>query len=172
MTTWQTTLPDNLDPLLEKLITSTGSLTVLMRELAKEKFHLELIDEHFATATAEHAALLNLPSDKQCKQRQVKLHIDGKAIAIGYTVIGTDDLETIGKALKELGERSLGDLLFSDSSVERSRLQFALLKPDDELYRLAKPYIEDKKQQQPAWARRSVFTFRGAKLLVHEIFLI
>jgi chorismate--pyruvate lyase len=71
--------------------------------------------------------------------------------------------------MRGLGNRSLGTLLFTHPLVKRHSLHFKVLQPHHFLYRSATASLNE----PPArlWARRSLFTLRGAPLLVTEVFL-
>jgi hypothetical protein len=68
-----------------------------------------------------------------------------------------------------LGNRSLGTLLFTHPLVKRHPLYFKALQPHHPLYQSATAALDELPSR--LWARRSLFTLRGAPLLVTEVFL-
>ena len=73
------------------------------------------------------------------------------------------------RLLLTLGTRPLGAALFADPRVTRRPLRFRQIRRGHALYDAASRLIDG----APAclWARRSLFVFRGSRLLVTEVFL-
>ena len=74
-----------------------------------------------------------------------------------------------GKLLLTLGTRPLGAALFADPRVARQSLRFRQIRRGHELYDAACRRLDV--DAAVLWARRSVFVFRGSRLLVTEVFL-
>jgi chorismate--pyruvate lyase len=70
-------------------------------------------------------------------------------------------------AVRGLGNKPLGELLFSHPLVVRRPLHYKALHAHHPLYRSAVPGDAPER----LWARRSLFTLHGAPLLVTEVFL-
>jgi chorismate--pyruvate lyase len=71
--------------------------------------------------------------------------------------------------LLTLGTRPLGAALFADPRVARQSLRFRQIRRGHELYAAACQRLNV--TAAALWARRSVFVFRGSRLLVTEVFL-
>ena len=65
--------------------------------------------------------------------------------------------------------RPLGAALFADPRVARQSLRFRQVRRGHELYDAARRRLDV--DSAVLWARRSLFVFRGSRLLVTEVFL-
>ncbi len=71
--------------------------------------------------------------------------------------------------MSDLGNRSLGSLLFTHPLVIRQPLHYKALRSHHPLYRSAAAVLTDAPDR--LWARRSLFYLHDAPLLVTEVFL-
>lgn len=71
--------------------------------------------------------------------------------------------------LRALGETSLGDWAFAQSSAKRGPIEVACLSTADDLYRRALP--DDGIRPVALWGRRSMLTAAGASIFIYECFL-
>ncbi|MDX1656372.1 MAG: chorismate lyase, partial [Candidatus Competibacteraceae bacterium] len=74
-----------------------------------------------------------------------------------------------GRRLTRLGNRSLGEVLFSDPTVTRGAVEVARVGPASWLHQRAWP--GPRHDLRPLWGRRSLFWLAGRPLLVCELFL-
>jgi len=101
--------------------------------------------------------------------REVLLHCDGVATVFAQTEIPVSTLSDEQKQLTELGNTSLGRVLFQNKSLQRGHIEIAEFSMGSEVHQLS-----DSLQQDCAhslWARRSVFYIENKPLLVSEVFL-
>ncbi|MBR9828944.1 MAG: chorismate lyase [Oceanospirillales bacterium] len=134
-----------------------GSLTRRLTRAAQGQFGVRVLSQRWAMPTADEARALGMPRRQVALIREVELlgH-EGTAWVYARSVLPATTLTGRERRLKLLGNRSLGSLMFSDPSLQRSPLQACCLSAA-----AGKPY----------WARRSVFRLHGKPLLVCEVFL-
>lgn len=144
------------------------SLTARLRALAPN-FRVQLLDQGEARALGDEAALLGQPAARCMLVRQVLLHCHGEPCVFARTVAPRATLVGRYRRLLALGERPLGEVLFTDRHIRRGPMQVACLLPQHALYRQAVAVLAG--QPSALWARRSLFYLAGRPLLVNEVFL-
>lgn len=164
---WRTFLP-GIEAGYAPWLRTDGSLTLRIQQRC-ENFSVCNVDNRLATAVYDETALLGLPAQQKIYTREVFLHADGKPVVFAHSVVAAQHLCGTWHALRNLGNRPLGALLFAHPLVCRSVLHFHALKPNHPLYRRAAAALDTPPQK--LWARRSLFILHNAPLLVTEIFL-
>ncbi|CAG9934204.1 chorismate--pyruvate lyase family protein [Candidatus Nitrotoga arctica] len=164
---WRTFLP-GIEAGYAPWLRTDGSLTLRIQQRC-ENLSVRNVHNRLATAIYDEAALLGLPAQQKIYTREVFLHADGKPVVFAHSVVATQHLCGAWYALRNLGNRPLGALLFAHPLVRRSVLHFHALKPNHPLYRRAAVALDTPPQK--LWARRSLFILRNAPLLVTEVFL-
>ncbi|CAH1387868.1 chorismate--pyruvate lyase family protein [Candidatus Nitrotoga sp. M5] len=164
---WHTFLPD-IEAGYAPWLRTDGSLTLRIQQRC-DNFRVCNVHNHLATAVYDETALLGLPAQQKIYTREVFLHADGKPVVYAHSVVAAQHLCGAWHALRNLGNRPLGALLFAHPLVQRSALHFRALKPNHPLYQRAAVTLATPPQK--LWARRSLFILRNAPLLVTEIFL-
>ncbi|BBJ24119.1 chorismate--pyruvate lyase family protein [Candidatus Nitrotoga sp. AM1P] len=164
---WRTFLP-GIEAGYAPWLRTDGSLTLRIQQRC-ENFSVCNVHNRLTTAIYDETALLGLPAQQKIYTREVFLHADGKPVVFAHSVVAAEHLCGAWHALRNLGNRPLGALLFTHPLVRRSVLHFHALKPNHPLYRRAAIALDTPPQK--LWARRSLFILRNAPLLVTEIFL-
>lgn len=109
-------------------------------------------------------------SNRQQWVREVYLLGQGRARVFAHSVIPRAAMRGHFATLKRLGQRPLGEALFANPRIRRSTMQFAKLS-------IHHPWVREQltrvpaSTRQPLWARRSLFQWGQAKLMVTEVFL-
>lgn len=134
-----------------------GSLTRRLQLRCRHSFHVEVANEGFLMPSAEEALTLGIPHRQQAWVREVRLCGDGQPWVLARTIIPLAALEGPGRRLRHLGRIPLGAWLFSRREWSRGPLQAGLCH-----------HLTD---DQPCYARRSVFASGHHCLLVGEYFL-
>ncbi|WP_413700405.1 chorismate--pyruvate lyase family protein [Psychromonas sp. KJ10-10] len=101
--------------------------------------------------------------------REVFLYCDEKPVIFAQTEIPFSTLTAEQSRLAEIGEQSLGKILFQDPSMLRGQIEVTEFHKDSLFHQLA-----DDLQQSTShslWARRSLFYLENKPLLVSELFL-
>lgn len=145
-----------------------GSLTRRIQQRCKI-FTVRPVRSGLARVACDEAALLGLPYDRNAFSREVFLYADGKPVVFAHSACAHEHLRGAWSAVRGLGNRSLGTLLFTHPLVERQPLHFKALHFHHPLYQSAAVVLGDAPQK--LWARRSLFYLHNAPLLVTEVFL-
>lgn len=135
----------------------SGSLTARLVALSAGDFRVEVVAQGWGRPNLSEARALRIDPRLRVLVREVRLIGHGQAWVHARSLIPSTTLTGPHRKLAHLGNRPLGEVLFQDPSMERSPIETALVP----LYR----------DNQRAWARRSVFRLDGKPLLVSEVFL-
>lgn len=152
-------LPDH--PLADWLI-DEGSLTRRLRDAGEGDFRVELLGQGRRPARFDEAAALKLSEGKELWVREVLLHTAGAPRIFARSVAPLASLEASSLNLTELGNRSLGELLFTDAQIRRGPI---------EVSRYPAAWLPPAVRSEGCWARRSRFADGRLQLLVCEVFL-
>jgi len=143
-----------------------GSLTQRIRERC-ELFTVRPVRSGLARIAFDESALLGLAPHRLAWSREVFLYADGQPVVFAHSACAPQHLRGAWGAVRGLGNKPLGELLFSHPLVVRRPLHYKALHAHHPLYRSAVPGDAPER----LWARRSLFTLHGAPLLVTEVFL-
>jgi chorismate--pyruvate lyase len=164
MTDWLS----NRDSLTERLVAHS------------QQFRVQRLYQGRARCLQDEFMEIDLPRVQQVVEREVLLCCDEVPVVYAHTVLPLHANAYQWPLFASLGNRSLGTTLFSDPLVRRGPLQYARLRPAHPLMRrIARLALLELSEQSELselsesylLARRSVFTRRGSKLLVTEVFL-
>lgn len=165
-------LPASVPKHLCSWLRAEVSLTKRLQQLGH--FQVKVIREEWARCHPSECELLGIAHDILVWQREVVLMVNSIPWIVARSCIPPSTLDNISP-LKTLGERSLGDVIFSELNGTRESLEFTALLPTHELFNWAKhyspPYSQQPNHQEEQWARRSVLVVEQHRLLVNEVFL-
>ncbi len=148
---------------LSAALTTPGSLTEYLQASGR-LFAVDVLFQGNDTALSDEAALLGNPAAAYA--RHVALTLDGQTVVVARSVCRAGCPHWQDRL--DRGRRSLGLTLFGEMpALVRSPLAYALLGTGDPRHALAAPLCGD----APLPARRCLFTFEGAPLIVTELFL-
>ena len=120
------------------------------------------------------ARRLRCPAGARAHGREVVLLADGVPVVFARSVLQAVHARGTWKAIRGLGNRALADLLFGLPAAQRSSFEFARFAPGSGLaasvHRRWRDATATDWGRREVWARCSVFTRRGARLLVTECF--
>lgn len=168
-TRWHTPQRRLMPVALASWLTDSGSLTQRLRAHAKQDFSVQLLATHWRKPLPDECLLLGIPLTEMAYQREVLLMDGGQANVYARTVIPLATFKAMKQRFNTLGNKPLGDLLFTDPSVKRGPIEIACLKPSQWLYEMA--VLDELVHPEKLWGRRSHFYLSDKKLLVNEIFL-
>lgn len=155
--------PAPLDPALHDwLFVDKGSLTRRLTALAEGAFSVTPLTEGWQQLRDEECAALDVADGSQGWVREVYLRGHQERWVFARSVAARSALEQSGLDLPHLGNRSLGELLFSDPAFARGPLE-ARRYPD--------AWLPPDVRQARLWARRSCFSQGDLRVLVAEVFL-
>jgi len=143
------------------------SLTARLRRAVGAGFGVRLLGQGWARPFAGESGLLGLPACRRALTREVSLFGGGEPLVLARTVIPPWALRGEHCALARLGNRPLGEVLFAQRGLRRTRLEFARVLPTDWLPVIAGQYG----LAAPVWGRRSLYEIGPLSLLVCEFFL-
>ncbi len=166
---WQPPLTQSLPLRLRDWLTGTGSLTRQLTEACEQEFSVRLLHSGWQRPLADESLLLNQPLSQLMYSREVHLMDGEKAEVYARTMVPKRTYEAMQARFESLGNRSLGQMLFNDPSLQRGEIEVTCLQPQDSLFKMASRHLEQAPEQ--LWARRSCFYLEDKGLLVNEIFL-
>ncbi|SFC14685.1 chorismate lyase [Microbulbifer thermotolerans] len=143
-----------------------GSLTAALRELADGDFHVRILKQHWQNPRMDERRELALRDRCRALVREVLLYGRGQPWVYARSVLPESSLRGRSRYLRNLDNRPLGELLFSEAGIRRGPIALNRLhrNPRCDLPELAG-------EGDSAWGRRSAFWLRGKPLLVTEAFL-
>jgi chorismate--pyruvate lyase len=145
-----------------------GSLTLRIQQRCTH-FAVHPLRSGLARIAYDESAVLGIAAHRSAWSREVFLQADGRPVVFAHSACREQDLRGVWQAMRGLGNRSLGTLLFTHPLVERHPLHYAALRPHHPLYQSAVAATDTRPER--LWARRSLFSLHGAPLLVTEVFL-
>lgn len=145
-----------------------GSLTLRIQQRC-ERFAVRPVRSGLARIALDEAALLGVAPPHLAWSREVFLYADGRPVVFAHSACARQHLHGAWSAVRGLGNRPLGALLFAHPLVERKPLHYKALRGTHPLYRRAASVLGHPPDR--LWARRSLFYLHGAPLLVTEVFL-
>lgn len=157
-----------LDPVLNDWVCCESSLTVRIKELGVS-FSVEVLQQSYESLSASLQNTLNT-TDNEALVREVVLKQGNVPLVYAQTVMPISTVKGTEKRLAELGNQSLGQVLFQSKQAVRGDIECTEVSPTSELGR----FITQELQQpfhSPVFIRRSLFTLNDYPLLVNECFL-
>jgi len=182
---WNST-PFGCNPALRPWLHDHGSLTQRIQQRC-EQFVVQPVRNGLARIALDEATLLGIAPHRLAWSREVFLYADGQPVVFAHSTCAHEHLRDAWQAMRGLGNRSLGSLLFTHPLVMRQPLHYKALRAHHPLYAgLVSPQgckkpcgVTRQVGLKPdlrvipdlLWARRSLFYLHNAPLLVTEVFL-
>ncbi len=164
---WQNFLPGTAAG-YARWLRDHGSLTLRIQQRCTA-FSVRNVGSCLATAALDETALLGLSPRQKIYTREVFLYADGMPVIFAHSVVAQHHLRGAWHAIRNLGSKPLGALLFAHPLVKRAPLHYKALKQQHSLHHRAVKALDA--APEFLWARRSLFTLHDAPLLVTEVFL-
>jgi chorismate--pyruvate lyase len=154
---------------MQAWLRDAGSLTRAVVSACDGVFDVELVAQRHAAALPSETRLLQAGPARAMQVREVRLRCAGQPWVFARTLIPMRGLHGAMRDLTRLGQRPLGEVLFSDPLTRRLRVEAACLRPRHWLFARATAHLE----HPPAclWGRRTLFEYDGRPILVNELFL-
>jgi chorismate--pyruvate lyase len=149
----------------------TGSLTTKLKELCVDAFSVQLIDQTVRVSTANEQKLLQLASGDEVIVRQVYLLCGETVVVYARSLIPILALQKRFASLDKLGEKPLGEKIFSDPQLERSQIEWMLINAASPLYPTIVQRLLEKHKPEHVFGRRSLFYGAVKPILISEYFL-
>ena len=153
---------------LHAWLTAPGSLSWRIQARCPV-FGVRRLRQARALPYVDEASLVGVPVGHHALVREVILRCGTEPVVFAHSVTRARHLKGAWRSLQGLGSRPLATMLYDDPRIQRRPLSFRKLNARHPLYCRAAQTLPDLPAE--LWARRSVFLFRGAPLLVTELFL-
>jgi chorismate lyase len=145
-----------------------GSLTRRIRQRCTS-FEVRNVHSGLARIALDESALLGIAPQQLAYTREVYLYADSHPVVFAHSVVAREHLHGTWAAVRSLGSKPLGAMLFAHPLVVRKPLHYKALRSSHPLYQHAAARLSDPHSR--LWARRSLFLLHDAPLLVTEVFL-
>jgi chorismate--pyruvate lyase len=145
-------------------LSDTGSLTQRLIDACNGELTVQVLRQNLGVPRLSERRALGLPQRRQALIREVILLGGGIPWVYARSIIPLSTLTGRLRRLRQLDNRPLGALLFSEPSMCREPVEIAC-------YTSAQMPTALAAKQSTMWGRRSVFRLHNKPLLVSEIFL-
>jgi chorismate--pyruvate lyase len=149
-------------------LTERGSLTRRIVSRCRDGFRVRVLRFELGKPCQGEARLLGLAPCQLAWIREVLLYCGDQPVVFAHSVLPTDGINGPWRSLTGLGNRPLGEALFSDPRIERGRLNLLIVNPRHPLHRRVEKALA---VPNGLPARRSLFSLSGHPILVTEVFL-
>ncbi|MGS2718331.1 chorismate--pyruvate lyase family protein [Eionea flava] len=149
-------------------VEDSGSLTKKLVNKANGHFSVSVLRQSIRSIPLSEKSLLQNPLQQWALVREVVLYGNNIPWVYARTAIPIGTLKGPLRRLHYLGNRPLGEQLFTDPTMQRGHLEAAKIYPHHIPDTIAK---SDNALPETTWGRRSVFYLSSQPLLVSEIFL-
>lgn len=146
-----------------------GSLTRSVIASCRGRFKVNVVSQQQGSALPSEAALLCAGPAQATLVREVYLYCGRHPWVFARTLLPMRSLRGPVHALTQLGRRPLGEVLFSNPTTRRLRVEVARITPRHRLFGRATAHL--RKQPDAIWGRRTLFEYGGENILVNELFL-
>ena len=142
-----------------------SSLTAKLKSLSKH-FAVELLGQRQAPISDDEIAWLS--NAETVTVREVILRCDHQPWVFARSVFPQQALQAAQLKLAELGNRPLGEHLFSQPDLQRSSIEVSAFSATS---RVGQLHQQLGYPAQTLWGRRSCFSAAGQRILVAEVFI-
>ena len=150
---------------LRDMILDQHSLTRRLKQAHNNDFFVRVISHDWQEPDASEKAFIHC-DDQRASIREVLLFGSGQPVVFARSVLPESSLTGENKVLLELGDRPLGEYIFSQPGLRRGPIEVASMKASE-----FNVYLDMKFTTEIAWARRSLFYLREKPISVCEFFL-
>lgn len=156
------------EPDIAPWLRDRGSLTQRIQQRCT-RFEVRGVRAGLARIAQDESALLGIAAQQLAYSREVFLYADDQPVIFAHSALAAEHLRGAWSAVRTLGNKPLGALLFAHPLVERKPLHYQSLRNTHPLYQRAATVLSNPPPR--LWARRSLFYLHDAPLLVTEVFL-
>ena len=140
-----------------------NSLTRKLRQYANGDFRVELLSQAIQAVNFSERQAIGLKPRRHAFVREVALWVKGSVWVYARTIIPLNTLKGKLRILQNLGNRPLGEQLFTNPTMRRETMLFATV--NNQYLPIAL------RKNRPLGGRRTLFKLNNKPLLVCEIFL-
>lgn len=145
-------------------IKDKGSLTQKLIKKSSGKLRVEVLGQQIQAVRTSEKQTLGIKHGRHAVVREVILYGNNEPWVYARTVIPLNTLHGPLRHLHYLGNKPLGEKLFTDPTMKRGQIEVAVFSAQQLPEKL-------QKMEGDIWGRRSVFHLKGKPLLVAEVFL-
>jgi chorismate--pyruvate lyase len=156
-------LPDAL----AQWLFAPGSLTQKLKANCQQ-FKVEVLAKNTRALSKDEATLFGC-EQQQVQVREVLLYCDDTPWVYAQTLMPLSAMPESVKRLTMLGNQPLGEVIFNEPGMTRSRIEVAQFDVHSDVVTLADKIGQTFKESM--WGRRSCFHVEHYSLLVTEVFL-
>jgi chorismate--pyruvate lyase len=155
---------------LHSWLFEAGSLTRRVRGLCNGDFRLRVLRQSWLRPFPDESRTLRLRPSRVALVREVALQCGERPLVVARSVIPASVLRGTQRHLAYLGNRPLGEILFSDPNLKRLGLELAAV---EKAKWLPERYdtLDIAESSDRIWGRRSLYAVAHGNLLVAEFFL-
>lgn len=161
----KSTVPANIAPWLFE----QGSLTRRIVQHCENNFRVQVLSQRWQRPMLNEAIRLDAHPEQYALIREVLLYCGDTPWVFARSVLPYKTLTGPRRFLGKLGNRPLGEILFSDPNIQRDALEIAEIKKGQRMFNCATQQLTA--PPDFVWGRRSVFYLHKKPLLVNEVFL-
>lgn len=143
------------------------SLTRRLRSCYGEALTVRVLYQRWGKPFLSEQTLLGLAHTQYSLLREVTLYVDQTPLILARTVMPAYTLKGAQRILSRLGNRPLGEVIFSYPKLQRLEMNITLVEPQT----WSSPITEQIKINQQIWGRRTVYAIKHRQMLVSEFFL-
>jgi len=152
---------------VQSWVFESGSLTQRLRNFYGAGVGVKIMFQQWRPPFLSERRLLRLPEHKYSLTREVLLHINGRPLVLARTIIPETTIKAAKSNLSRLGNRPLGEIIFSYPKLERIAMDVTLINlPTWSPLAKLEAGISS-----PIWGRRTVYAIAHKQMLVSEFFL-
>lgn len=151
-----------MNPITRNWLLDRGSLTRRLKLLSGNEFQVIPLRNEAGPLQPEECKLLELETGAIGWTREVYLAGLGRPWVFARSIISCLDREAGDSPLFGLGEVPLGTVLFGNAPYQRSEIEVSRYMENGQTVEL---------DDEPLWARRSIFRRKKNRILVQEVFL-
>ncbi len=144
-----------------------GSLTQRLRDRYGNAVAVKILLQRWCTPFLSERRLMGLQEQRYHLVREVLLHAHGTPLILARTIIPETTIKAVNNKLAHLGNRPLGEIIFSYPKLERVAMDVCLVKPQT----WTDTALIEADIQQELWGRRTVYGIAHHQMLVSEFFL-
>ncbi|MDD5460662.1 MAG: chorismate lyase [Methylococcales bacterium] len=156
-------LPDNV----QSWAYESGSLTRRLRSFYGDAVAVKILLQRWHKPFLSERRLLKLSERQYSLIREVLLYANDKPLVLARTIIPAATIKATQNNLSHLGNRPLGEIIFSYPKLERMAMDVTLIKP----FAWTQSVLAETAIDQPVWGRRTVYAIAHKQMLVSEFFL-
>lgn len=146
-----------------------SSLTLRLKSHCNE-FRVEVLGQKIE-ACSELESSEYIPVGTDVLVREVLLFCDDIPHVFARSLLPLSSLTGKEKELAQLGNQSLGQILFNSGCLERKSIEVSSFDESSAVGQLSVSLVKNQKSETALWGRRSLFLVNEKPLMVAEVFL-